>query len=365
VVSVSGSTNLNGITDWVAGDWAIYNGTAWQKIDQTNLVISVNGLTGAVTLDASSVGAVASVASADGSVTVTTVSGAVDLSVSVNSPASTVLAQIRNTTGSTLTKGTAVYISGATGQIPTVSKALATSDATSAQTLGLITSDLPNNTNGYVTVIGLVTNINTSAYTDGQQLYLSGTTAGTLTATKPYAPTHLVYVAVVEHAHSTQGKLFVKVQNGYELDEIHNVSAQSPVNGQTIIYNETTSLWEKATLTAGTGVSVSNGAGSITVALASGYGDSLNPYASKTANYMLAAPNGASGVPTFRAMVASDVPTLNQNTTGSAGSLATTNFSIVQSGTKLLFKYGATTIASMDSTGVITSATNIVSNGTP
>jgi len=72
-------------------------------------------------------------------------------------------------------------------------------------------------------------------------------------------------VAVVEHAHPTQGKLFVKVQNGYELDEIHNVSAQSPSNGQTIIYNATTSLWEKANLTAGTGIGVSNGAGSITV----------------------------------------------------------------------------------------------------
>ena len=63
----------------------------------------------------------------------------------------------------------------------------------------------------------------------------------------------------------TQGKLFVKVQNGYELDEIHNVSAQSPSNGQTIIYNASTSLWEKAYLTAGTGIGVSNGAGSITV----------------------------------------------------------------------------------------------------
>jgi hypothetical protein len=75
----------------------------------------------------------------------------------------------------------------------------------------------------------------------------------------------LVYVAVVEHAHPTQGKLFVKVQNGYEMDELHNVSAQSPSNGQTLIYNNSTSLWEKANLTAGTGISVSNGAGSITV----------------------------------------------------------------------------------------------------
>jgi len=50
VVSVNGSTNLNGITDWVVGDWAIFNGTIWQKIDQTNLVTSVNGYTGAVVL---------------------------------------------------------------------------------------------------------------------------------------------------------------------------------------------------------------------------------------------------------------------------------------------------------------------------
>ena len=123
---------------------------------------------------------------------------------------------------------------------------MATGDSTSAQTLGLINADLANNSNGYVTIIGLVTEIDTSAYTDGQQLYLSGTTAGTLTGTKTYAPTHLVYVAVVEYAHAVHGKLFVKVQNGYELDEIHNVSAQSPSNGQTIIYNTSTSLWEKS-----------------------------------------------------------------------------------------------------------------------
>lgn len=267
VVSVAGSTNLDGITDWLVGDWAIYNGVAWQKIDQTNTVTSVNSQTGAVVLTAADVGALTNVTSTDGSVTVSTPStGVRDLSVAVAAATNNVICQVRNSTGATLTKGTAVYISGATGQIPTVSKALATSDATSAQTLGLLTADLANNSNGNVTIIGLITNIDTSAYTDGAQLYLSGTTAGTLTATKPYAPIHLVYVAVVEHAHPTQGKLFVKVQNGYELDELHNVSAQSPSNGQTIIYNATTSLWEKGTLTPGTGISVTNGAGSITIA---------------------------------------------------------------------------------------------------
>jgi hypothetical protein len=102
--------------------------------------------------------------------------------------------------------------------------------------------------------------------------------------------------------------------------------------------------------------------------LAANYGDTQNPYASKTANFVLSAPNGSAGVPTFRAIVAADIPTLNQNTTGTAAStpkLLTTNFTIEESGGKLLFKNGATTIASMSSTGIITSAADIVANGTP
>jgi hypothetical protein len=191
--------------------------------------------------------AVQTIASADGSVTITGTT-AIDLSVAVATSTSNVVLPVRNITGATLTKGTAVYISGATGQISTVSKAIATGDATSAQTLGLITANLANNANGNVTLIGTITNMDTSAYTDGQQLYLSPTTAGTLTATKPYAPQHLVYMAVVEHAHPTQGKLFVKVQNGYEMDELHDVSAQSPANNDGLFYNTTTSLWEKKSI---------------------------------------------------------------------------------------------------------------------
>jgi hypothetical protein len=59
VVSVAGNTNLNGITDWVAGDWAIFNGSVWEKVDNTEAVISVNGQTGVVVLDAANVGAAA------------------------------------------------------------------------------------------------------------------------------------------------------------------------------------------------------------------------------------------------------------------------------------------------------------------
>jgi hypothetical protein len=72
VVSVSGSTDLNGITDWVTGDWAIYNGTAWQKIDQTNLVTSVAGRTGAVSLSTSDISGLGTIATQNAnSVTIT------------------------------------------------------------------------------------------------------------------------------------------------------------------------------------------------------------------------------------------------------------------------------------------------------
>ena len=402
VVGTAGSTNLDGITSWNIGDWLIFNGSTWQKIDQSETLQFVT--------------------SADSSVTVTTTGATADLAV-YSSPR--LIAQVRNETGATLAKGTVVYINGAAGNKATVTKAIATGDSTSAQTFGLILADISTNNNGYAILAGDIAGLDTSAFTAGQQLYLSSTTAGAYTSTKQYAPNHLVYIGVVTRSHVNQGSIEVRIQNGYEMDELHNVSAQSPSNGQVLIYNESTSLWEKNTLTDGTGITITEGAGSITItnsapdqtvsltgagttsisgtypnftvtsndqytgtvtsvtatspvassggatpaiSLSSGYGDTLNPYASKTANYVLASPNGSAGVPTFRALVAADVPTLNQNTTGTAAStpkLLTTNFTIEESGGKLLFKYGATTIASMSSTGIITSATNIVANGTP
>jgi len=81
----------------------------------------------------------------------------------------------------------------------------------------------------------------------------------------------------------------------------------------------------QGTVTSVTGTSpvASSGGSTPAISLSAGYGDTLNPYASKTANHVLAAPNGSAGVPTFRAVVAADIPTLNQNTTGSAATLTT------------------------------------------
>jgi hypothetical protein len=188
---------------------------------------------------------VESITSADGSVVVSTSGTTRDLSVGIAGSTATLISQIRNQTGATLTKGTVVYISGAAGNKALVSKALATGDSTSAQTYGMVQADISNNQNGYVVVVGAVSGLNTSAFADGTQLYLSGVTAGTYTSTKPYAPTHLVYVGVVTYSHATQGTIQVKIQNGYEMDEIHDVSAQSPTNGDTLVYNSSTGLWTK------------------------------------------------------------------------------------------------------------------------
>jgi hypothetical protein len=166
---------------------------------------------------------------------------------------------VRNSSGVSMPKGSVVYINGATGNKPTVALAIANSDASSAQTLGLLQTTLANNAEGNVIIVGSVTDLNTSAFTEGQQLYLSPTTAGTYTATKQYAPNHLVYVGVVSRSHVSLGTIDVKVQNGYEMDELHNVSAQSPSNNDGLFYNTTTSLWEKKSISTVLGYTPYNG----------------------------------------------------------------------------------------------------------
>lgn len=164
--------------------------------------------------------------------------------------------EVYNSTGSTLTKGTVVYINGGQGNLPTVTKAQANSDANSAQTYGVVQSDITNNNNGYVVVIGMLSDIDTQSYSAGTQLYLSPTTAGAWTTTKPSAPSHLVYVGIVVYSHPTQGVVEIKIQNGYELDEIHDVSITSVASNNILRYNSSTKLWENV---AGTTSSISEG----------------------------------------------------------------------------------------------------------
>jgi hypothetical protein len=158
--------------------------------------------------------------------------------------ADTLITEVYNQTGGTLLRGTIVYINGAHGNLPKVTPALATSDATSAQTLGFVQDDISNNDNGFVVVAGKLGNLDTFSIAEGTQLYLSATTAGFYTTIKQYAPNHLVYVGVVVRSHPTLGVIEVKIQNGYELDELHDVAAQTPSNRDLLMYNSATQLWE-------------------------------------------------------------------------------------------------------------------------
>ena len=162
--------------------------------------------------------------------------------------AGTLVREVKNMTGATLTKGTVVYISGANGNKPLVSKALATTDLLSSRTFGLLQSDILNNGLGFCVVIGDLTGFNTSSFTDGDQLYLSGVTAGAVTNIKPVAPIHLVYVGKVTRSHPTLGQIEVAIQNGYELEEIHDVLLVTPTNNQALIYESSTDLWKNKTV---------------------------------------------------------------------------------------------------------------------
>ena len=163
----------------------------------------------------------------------------------------------RNATGATLYKGTVVYISGSTGNRPNFVKAQANSEGSSAGTFGIVLSDIPNNTDGNAVIIGSIDNLDTRSnatnpftadtLVDGDTIYLSPTTAGYITRVKPSAPNHLVYIGKVVRTSPTNGTIVYRIQNGYELEELHNVSAITPNDNEILGYDTSTTLWKPKT----------------------------------------------------------------------------------------------------------------------
>lgn len=149
-----------------------------------------------------------------------------------------------NNTGNALVDGQVVYVSGAQGNRTTIALANGNSEATSQGTIGVVTEPIANNQEGFVTLSGLVRGINTSSFTEGAALYLSATTAGGITTTAPVAPNHSVRLGWCVRSHTTLGSILVSVQNGYELDEIHDVLITTPVAGQLLKRNTANTLWE-------------------------------------------------------------------------------------------------------------------------
>lgn len=156
------------------------------------------------------------------------------------------LAYVHNAEGAVISKGQVVYAYQASGNKMSVKLAKANADATSAKTIGLVyDSSIGIGADGYIIIQGVIESVNTAAFSAGDTLYLSGTTFGAMTNVKPYAPIHLVYVGIVERANAGNGQIYVRCQNGYELDEIHDVDLITvpPVNNDVLVYTTPSNLW--------------------------------------------------------------------------------------------------------------------------
>ena len=206
--------------------------------------------------------------------------------------------------------------------------------------VGVATENLALNDFGRATVFGVVRDITTNGTAFGQtwaddDVIWYNPVTGNPTNVEPVAPYIKIQVGTVIKAGSGgSGSFQVSINRGSTLGGTDsNVQFGTLANNNLIAYDSTLGYWKNVASTTlglvtsvtGTSPIVSSGGTTPAISLAASYGDTQNPYASKTANYILAAPDGTAGVPTFRAVVAADIPTLNQNTTGTATNITATS----------------------------------------
>ena len=279
ITATAGSTNLDGITDWQIGDWLLFNGTVWQKIDQSNLVTSVNGYTGTVVL------------------TQTDVSGTASL-----------------TTTQTLTNKTLTS--------PIINEIL---DANGNEILGLSTTasatDFLTVKNGIGVGVPLHVYADGSSSNIGLHIQPKGTGLVTISDGTDFnkgirfrSSSSSASAVTLIDAVSTAGRVVTLPDATDTLvgrataDTLTNKTLTSPTLTTPVLGTPASGNLANCTFptlnqnTTGTAAGLSG---------------------SQTANYVYAAPNGSSGTASFRALVAADIPTLNQNTTGSAATLTT------------------------------------------
>jgi hypothetical protein len=149
--------------------------------------------------------------------------------------------RVKNNLSQTINIGSVVYLTGTNGNNPGFQLSIANSEAGSARTLGVVSNTMLPNNPGYVTTFGIVNGINTSSYTVGQTLYLSTSGSGQLSSLKPTAPNHMVRIGTVLTS-KNDGSIFVTVQNGFEVDELHDASIVNPTSGDFFIFNQS-GLW--------------------------------------------------------------------------------------------------------------------------
>ena len=152
--------------------------------------------------------------------------------------------RVKNNTGATLEKGKVVYINGGDGAWPTVTTASYEGDPSSAATLGIMGTTTLNNQFGYAVETGIIRDVDTSGYTAGQVFYLHAT--GSWTGSAPQSPLHDVRLGHIIRAHPESGSVYVRIQNGYELSELHDVENYDYTTlpeGHTLEWDATTKIW--------------------------------------------------------------------------------------------------------------------------
>lgn len=311
VVSVSGNTDLDGITDWVAGDWAIFNGTVWQKVDNTESVVSVNGQTGVVVLTAANVNAVPSTATITAGSNLTgggNLVSNVTISLVNNPNVSNItvdLIDFNETAGitpsnsqltwsnddrtktlalgingdqfymfedqifrvkatSNITKGQVVMFTGTLGASGGLEAAPATGllPEQSNYILGISKDTFTTGNWGNVQCFGEVKGFDTTGgaenWVQGDVLYYNPSVAGGLTKIKPTAPAAIAVVAAVVYVSASNGIVFVRPTFGSVLGGTDgNVNFNGLANNDVIVYNSASNVWvnkTQANLTAGTGL---------------------------------------------------------------------------------------------------------------
>ena len=189
---------------------------------------------------------------------------------------------------------------GAQGQRLAVVLAQADNDADSTTTLGVVTETIIKNQEGFITIFGQVRQIDTTGaksyggletWVDGDVLYLSPTHAGYLTNIKPISPQHLVIIGYVEYAHQNNGKIFVKVDNGWEVGELHDVLDSTTSSSYGDLFIKSGSVWSNSKqLTGSYGLTGSLTATSFTGSLLGTSSYSINTISAsyaQTASYVL------------------------------------------------------------------------------
>lgn len=155
---------------------------------------------------------------------------------------------VRNQTGVTIPKMSVVYFSGISGNTPTIDLAQASTESLSTKTVGITSASINDNSVGEVVLLGLADNLDTTAFAAASSLFLSPTVPGGLTTTKPSAPNHLVSIGFVTRSHPTSGTIEIRIQNGFEIEELHNVAISSLSDNQVLKYDLPNLLWKNETL---------------------------------------------------------------------------------------------------------------------